>query len=688
MTADLRSRRIDRDVFREEEEAWIGTFPADVRRWATGEPYRLASEECQDDALIPLANEAQATGEALLLDALLAEYGLHRPALTGGPFGIISVTPRPHEVRVRVAPRQLPRWAAATLRIVQERAALLWTAEEHDIALTIAGARVVLVAVPEPDWQAAMDQTQRPADLPGNACAQDERLNYLSPIIPQLSATLRRIRLLTDSEVRSKTAELLIAEHHGKPCLYDATDGVPSPVPLWQSVAVPLDLWPSAPVYRSPVAVDVREAIRRLMGEAGDGLGSMFQDPSEALCQLAGVPAVPLTLRAAQAALSAADEALTDPRFSSIFDGGGWAANRRRDLDLAWVAHTLEPVVPPGAESLVAGFTDDLDMLGMLTLSEEYALTDALTAAGELDQDVTALGRQTLIWLLDWALAAATRPTTPWLWDRVKGSDALHANSWTSDPDGVLQLTANANSYGVSVAAPSLRECGYVHTWEESDAPSAAAAILLAESAAVAAGVAMHYIREPRKNRLMIPRPVDEQATPTTTDLILAAHSSAIYGFAGLAAGLSTLRYRADMTAHVAEGHWRRDATAPDDPDDYTRSFLGYIHAWCGTPGTHDGEPANTASPGDPEYRRHLAAHRAAMDPFVTCYLTAAAEVDDSKDFDDRHRAGATALRNADLEQLASSDPRKRAPWVLTAISAMPLDASEIDAWYEAYFEE
>lgn len=76
------------------------------------------------------------------------------------------------------------------------------------------------------------------------------------------------------------------------------------------------------------------------------------------------------------------------------------------------------------------------------------------------------------------------------------------------------------------------------------------------------------------------------------------------------------------------------------------------------------------------------------MDPFVTCYVTAAAEVEDVQDFHDRHRAGAAALRNADLEQLAGGDPRYVAPWALSAITAIPLDAGEIDAWYEAHFEQ
>ncbi|MEU9111308.1 hypothetical protein AB0D04_05780 [Streptomyces sp. NPDC048483] len=94
MITEPRARRIDRDIFHGEEEPQH-TFPAVLRRWATGEPYRLASEECREDTLIPTAVEAQATGEALLLDALFSECGLHRPTLTDGPFGIIMVPPGP-----------------------------------------------------------------------------------------------------------------------------------------------------------------------------------------------------------------------------------------------------------------------------------------------------------------------------------------------------------------------------------------------------------------------------------------------------------------------------------------------------------------------------------------------------------------------------------------------------------------
>ncbi|WP_327740425.1 hypothetical protein OG749_45910 (plasmid) [Streptomyces nojiriensis] len=680
-----RPRRIDRDVFHEDEEPQR-TYSGDVRRWATGEPYRLAREECQAGPLIPTAVETQAKGEALLLDALLSEYGLHRPALTGGPFGIIMVTPRTHEILIRVAPRQLPRWTATVLRTVPTGAALVWSTEERGIALTLAEARVVLVGTTESDWRAAIDRTERSAGQPVSARAHDDRIGYLAPIVPLLSATLRRVHLLTDSEVSSPTVELLIAEHRGEPCLYDATSGAPSAIPLWQSVAAPLELWPSA--YRSATAVDVRGAIGRLMSEADDGLGFLAQDVSEALCKLAGVPAVPLTLRAAQLALSVAEEVLADPRFVSLFDGGGWAANRRRDLDLAWVAHTEEAVTPPGAERLVEAFTGDLDMLGMLTLSEEHALTDSLTAAGELEEDVSAIAQGTLIRLLDWALAAATRSATPWAWCPSEGSKSLHSNAPTSDPDGILQLKAEANSFAVSVTAPSLRESQYVHTWEECDAPSRAAAILLAESAARTAGIAMHYVRDPQKGRLLLPRPVDQRTDLTTAGVILAAHADAIFDFEDLASMLSRLRYRADTAANASEGHWRRQAAVPDDPHDYTHSVLGDVQVWCGTPGTHDGEPANTALPDSPEYRRHLAQHGAAMDPFVTCYLTAAAEVEDAKDFDDRHRAGVTALRNADLEHLADSDPRPIDQRVMTAITAIPLDANEIEAWYEVYFEE
>ncbi|MFJ4008134.1 hypothetical protein ACIPWL_32470 [Streptomyces sp. NPDC090023] len=686
MIADPRPRRIDRDVFHE-DEAPQRTYPGDVRRWATGEPYRLASEECQDGALIPTAVETQGMGEALLLDALISEYGLHRPTLTGGPFGIIMVTPRPHEILIRVAPRQLPRWAATVLRTVPTGAALLWSAEEHGIALALADARIVLVATTESDWRAAIERTDHVASKPASPRTLDDRIGYLSPVVPLLSATLRRIHLLIDSEVSSPTVELLIAEHRGAPCLYDATSGVPSEIPLWQSVAAPLELWPSASASRQAPTVDVRRAISRLMGATDDGLGFLVQDVSEALCKLAGVPAVPLTLRAARAAVSAAEEVLADPRFVSLFDGGGWAANRRRDVETARVAHTEEAVVPPGAERLVEEFNGDLDMLGMLALSEEHGLTDSLTAAGDLEEDVSAVGKEVLTRLLDWALAAATRSTTPWSWYRPEGSRVWHVNTPTTDPDGVLQLRVEVDSYAVSVVAPALRENQCVHIWEEGDAPSEPAAILLAESAARTASVAMHYVRDPLKGRLLLHRPVDER-TLTTADVILAAHEEAIFDFEDLAPLLSRLRFRASSAGSAAEGHWRRNAADPDDPHDYTHSVLGDVQVWCGTPGTHDGEPANTASPDSPEYRRHLMAHGAAMDPFVTCYLTAAAEVEDTEDFVDRHRAGVIALRNADLGQLASSDPRPVAQRVMTAITAIPLDADEIDAWYEAYFEE
>ncbi|WP_436735642.1 hypothetical protein [Streptomyces sp. BBFR102] len=61
MITDPRPRRIARDVFHDDEGPEY-TFPGEVRRWATGEPFRLATEECQDDTLIPTAVESQAMG--------------------------------------------------------------------------------------------------------------------------------------------------------------------------------------------------------------------------------------------------------------------------------------------------------------------------------------------------------------------------------------------------------------------------------------------------------------------------------------------------------------------------------------------------------------------------------------------------------------------------------------------------
>ncbi|MFE7530247.1 hypothetical protein ACFU7Y_31695 [Kitasatospora sp. NPDC057542] len=92
------------------------------------------------------AHPEQELWEARVLAALLTEYGSHRPADTGGPYGIGRVTLRPDEVVVHVARAQPARWARALLPVQRSGGGLTgvgglrWSAGVKDVALHPAGA--------------------------------------------------------------------------------------------------------------------------------------------------------------------------------------------------------------------------------------------------------------------------------------------------------------------------------------------------------------------------------------------------------------------------------------------------------------------------------------------------------------------------------------------------------------------
>jgi len=90
--------RVAHEVFDEDADQ-DRPQPGELRRWATGEPYHVARQELSaaGGVLIPTADRHQMEGEAQVLAALIAGYGVHRPRLTGGPFGIVTVTPRPDD---------------------------------------------------------------------------------------------------------------------------------------------------------------------------------------------------------------------------------------------------------------------------------------------------------------------------------------------------------------------------------------------------------------------------------------------------------------------------------------------------------------------------------------------------------------------------------------------------------------
>ncbi|WP_158709390.1 MULTISPECIES: hypothetical protein [unclassified Streptomyces] len=182
--------------------------PVALRQMATGESEETARAELTEfEHLIPTATPEQVRGEARIFHALIAAYGRHRPTLTGGPFGIRSLTPRPDELVVRIAPSQLDRWidALAYREGGTGVAGLRWAGHRRGTLLTLPGTKVLLADISESDWRAALGR--RSADQsslmphwipqfrrePEYTAAQEAEVEGIAG---HLSATLRRVRLL------------------------------------------------------------------------------------------------------------------------------------------------------------------------------------------------------------------------------------------------------------------------------------------------------------------------------------------------------------------------------------------------------------------------------------------------------------------------------------------------------------
>lgn len=678
--------------------------PDALRSWATGESEHDAHLELDTitgPELIPVPTRAQMEGEAQVFAALLGAYGRHRPAVTGGPFGIAGVIPRPGELVIRVDAEQLHHWARALAHAPTPGGGgvplLRWAASGEDILLTLPGTRIILAHTAQDAWhkalntlgedhhtQARLPQAGTPA-LPTEHEHRDHTLAHLDALVPQLSATLRRVGLLRTVAARCATVELLVTEHDGHRYLVDASGDSSSVIPLWQSLSAPLELWPGAAEDSPRRHVDPRAAVIRA-AKIGGGRAPFTQQPwdtdaAQALCRLAGLQPHPLTLQAAEAALTAAEKVLPDPRFASLFDGAGWSGNCRRHEEGGTAHEPYRPALPPGAEDFLDRQDEDLRSLGELVRADDldcYRGPD-----GELEVDPAAWGLETHIELLDWALAASTAVGPP-LEDTARQSSLR-------TPAGVLDLELHnsdgAHSYTVQVISGDFAEEEYTVEWAAQPAPSAGAAALMAQHAAIEAGPAMRHRRDSRKHRLLLPQEVADTAEPTIAELLIASAPHRGLTFLGMVEGLIRVSGRLSTSSGPGAGHWKRSDTYPEDALDYLNSMSAYVNEWCGMPSTHDGEAANTASVDSATYRRHLAAQRAAYDPFVTCYLAAAEEAEGELDLSDRHRAGVEALRQADPALLAGQYPWPVSPHVLELVASIPLDLYEVRDWYEAFCE-
>ncbi|WP_327740452.1 hypothetical protein OG749_46045 (plasmid) [Streptomyces nojiriensis] len=387
--------------------------PVALRRMATGESEETARAELTDaEHLIPMPAPGQARGEARILQALITAYGRHRPTLTGGPFGIRSLTPRTDELVVRIAPSQLDRWidALAYRQGGTGVAGLRWAGRRDGIALTLPGTTLLLADISETGWRSALGRRSADQSSPmphwipqicGEAehtAAQDAELAGLAE---HLCATLRRIRLVDPLTRGTGHIHLFTTRHHGDLHLIEACEATPTVLPLWTSRSLPLALWPAGPIP-APGPADPRTAVLDLLAAiepARTPPRSAGHRAARSLCHLAGLSTTPALVQAAEHALDIATRALADPAHASVYAAGGWAGSCRTYPE--GTVHGTDPCLPPGAETVTNLPEEALQCLGQHFYSR---------SSGAPRTDLVNAGREELVHLLDWALAAATRP--------------------------------------------------------------------------------------------------------------------------------------------------------------------------------------------------------------------------------------------------------------------------------------
>ncbi|WP_329448976.1 hypothetical protein OG906_42225 (plasmid) [Streptomyces sp. NBC_01426] len=666
--------------------------PVALRQMATGESEETARAELTDaQHLISAPTPGQARGEARVFQALITAYGRHRPILTGGPFGIRSLTPRTDELVVRIAPSQVDRWidALAYRQGGTGVAGLRWASRRDGIILTLPGTKMLLAEISESDWRAALGR--RTADqsslmphwipqLPGEAEHTATEDAELAGACDHLCATLRRIRLVDALTRGSGHVHLFTTRHHGDLHLIEACEATPTVLPLWTSRSLPLALWPAGPIP-APGPMDPRTAVLDLLTEiepAHAPSSAADHRAARALCHLTGLSTAPVLVQAAEHVLDVATHVLADPAHASVYASGGWAGSCRTYPQ--GTVHGTDPCLPPGAEKVTDLPEDALQRLGRHFSSRSSDTSRA---------DLVNAGQEELVHLLDWALAAATRPTSRLDWNPNEADGTLQHRQQLPDRDGTLTLTASTTGvYRVSLEALGLSDLADeddTMEWEREAAPSQSAAVLLAEHTAIEAAVCLPFQREHRKQRLLLPSTVSAAVEPTIRSVIAGADH--VLGFFTLASVLGRLHDRVGLTQGATDGHWRTDPHS-DTPRDYPATLTALISDWFELPSPHHGEAANTAAVDSPTYLRHLAAHRAALDPFVTRYLAAADSLTGARTVEERHVAGFAALRTTDLSALACTEVRPVREGLLRLIKTMPQDPAHLTAWYERHLDQ
>ncbi|MEV7775902.1 hypothetical protein [Kitasatospora sp. NPDC086791] len=648
-----------------------------LRRRATNETHQTARQELRDNPeLIPNPAPGQVPVEAAVFAALIREYGFHWPSSTGGPYGIKRLTPRRDELVLHVERTQLARWAAAlaTTKGSTGVPGLEWTGDGKDTVLTQSGGRIVLARSSERDWHKALDQAaavprptprQRDRELsPGTDHQVHWPAERLQPLNDQLSATLRRIHLLTKLSTYVRTVDLSLHEHAGH--LYLADRSLPSVAPIWISTGVPFPLWPTASTGRvRPVSPHAR--VLSLVTQFSEAAPP--EDPAHALCILASFPDSSLARRAAEHALQHAKMVLENPTYASLYDGGGWIGQCITVASDTPLDAGHKPIwMLPETESLLDRFSET-EELGKLSpdFTEAEDRRDPETAGSR--------GNSALQEMLNWALAAATRPAGPERYWRRGGG------IWTAQLNGgqeTIRAEVDRNAdYQIHLLWAGLPDDNAI---VKEKTHHVAASVLAAEYMGITATIADPFKTE-AGNRLANPQDIQPDADPLEAELILAAPYTRILDITGLAGVLTFIDHRVGETPGAAAGHLTPGTREYDSDQHYMNSLTSWFMEYGGIPATRRGEAANTASVDSPEFRRHLARHRAALDPFTACYLAAADRDPQLADFADRHAAGVRALRAAGFDELLARDPRQLPDAIAKFAAAIPEDVDRLRQW-------
>ncbi|MER5638101.1 hypothetical protein ABT095_14230 [Kitasatospora sp. NPDC002227] len=701
---------------------------AKARVLATGEPHQLAvAEVTAHGAPVPgPAHGEQELWEARVLAALLAAYGSHRPAETGGPYGISRVTPRPGETLLHVDRAQLGRWASALLPVQRADgtltgvAGLRWSAGTKDVALHPAGApdhRIVLAKVFTRDWKRAVADAVEVGDVllagdseragtpgPREEAADRAQRERVAPCAGDLSALLRRVvllELLAKRHFHGGAVELAVDSGR----LIDLTGGRARLTLPWVTVHLFRELWPGRPARaRTSATAAVLPFLASYPSPPGTERPGTAQ---QGLCVLAGIEATEVAVRAAGWALEVADAELADPRTTYLDDEGGWTANRRRAAEGGF--GESGPLDPPGCARALDGFPGDFAELGRLAFLPAVFHEVARDFRPDEEQ-LTEEGRQILIRLLDWALAAAThRVTTRGPWQQSDPADGAALSSertplarWIAakplpDSPVPLQLRVNQRSdgnfgYAVHPGPDGVPE--WVHhatpALRFGSADSLPAAMALAEQAGREVAAGARSVRS-FDRRLLIPRPVPADADPQVAELIAATGpGEMVLDLYELTAGLRALagldgQSEPYLYNPPADGHWRQGETWPEAGT--VSALLGEDHVLAAT---RPGEDANTAPVDSPAYRRHLAGQAIAIDPLAEVYLTAADAVPGLAPLRERHRAGVAALQAADIAALVREDPRPTHPGedIAAIVRDLPADVQRVEDFFEGWFHQ